>query len=54
MLLLCSGEKLGEANQEQQFNRSVEDIEMWLSETENQLQSADVGKVKIYISVRLQ
>ncbi|XP_057290447.1 spectrin alpha chain, non-erythrocytic 1-like isoform X2 [Hydractinia symbiolongicarpus] len=38
------GEKLTEANQEQQFNRGVEDLDMWLSETENQLHSADLGK----------
>ena len=34
-----------EANQEQQFNRSVEDLEMWLGETEAQVQSEDLGKV---------
>ena len=39
------GGKLVEANQEQQFNRGVEDLEMWLAETENQLKSTDLGKV---------
>ena len=34
-----------EANEEQQFNRSVEDLEMWLGETETQVQSEDLGKV---------
>ena len=41
------GERLIEANQEQQFIRGVEDLEMWLSETENQLKSEDLGKVFI-------
>ena len=41
----CLGERLVEANQEQQFNRSVEDLEMWLGETEAQVQSEDLGKV---------
>lgn len=39
------GEKLKEASQQQQFNRTVEDIELWLSEIEGQLQSEDYGKV---------
>ncbi|XP_065209601.1 spectrin alpha chain isoform X2 [Planococcus citri] len=38
------GEKLQEASQQQQFNRTVEDIELWLSEIEGQLQSEDYGK----------
>lgn len=41
------GEKLQEASQQQQFNRTVEDIELWLSEIEGQLQSEDYGKVCI-------
>lgn len=43
------GEKLQEASEQQQFNRTVEDIELWLSEIEGQLQSEDYGKVHIYI-----
>lgn len=39
------GEKLQEASQQQQFNRTVEDIELWLSEIEGQLLSEDYGKV---------
>lgn len=38
------GEKLQEASEQQQFNRTVEDIELWLSEIEGQLQSEDYGK----------
>ncbi|CAG0916965.1 unnamed protein product [Notodromas monacha] len=38
------GSKLVEASQQQQFNRSVEDIEIWLSEIEAQLGSEDYGK----------
>uniref|UniRef100_A0A4D5R8U1 Spectrin alpha chain n=2 Tax=Scolopendra TaxID=41364 RepID=A0A4D5R8U1_SCOVI len=38
------GAKLAEASQQQQFNRGVEDIELWLSEIEGQLQSEDYGK----------
>ncbi|XP_025205987.1 spectrin alpha chain isoform X1 [Melanaphis sacchari] len=38
------GSKLREAAQQQQFNRTVEDIELWLSEVEGQLLSEDYGK----------
>ncbi|XP_070496510.1 spectrin alpha chain isoform X3 [Chironomus tepperi] len=38
------GCKLQEASQQQQFNRTVEDIELWLSEIEGQLLSEDYGK----------
>lgn len=34
-----------EANDQQQFNRNVEDIEVWLGEIEGQLMSEDYGKV---------
>lgn len=37
--------KLQEASQQQQFNRTVEDVELWLSEIEGQLMSEDYGKV---------
>jgi len=36
--------KLQEAQQQQQFNRGIEDLEMWLSEIEGQLLSEDYGK----------
>lgn len=35
---------LNEAIEEQQFNRTVEDFELWLSEVESQLMSEDYGK----------
>ncbi|XP_037907780.1 spectrin alpha chain isoform X2 [Hermetia illucens] len=38
------GCKLQEACQQQQFNRTIEDIELWLSEVEGQLLSEDHGK----------
>lgn len=38
------GSKLKEANDQQQFNRNVEDIEVWLGEIEGQLMSEDFGK----------
>jgi hypothetical protein len=38
--------KLREASQQQQFNRSIEDVEGWLYEIEGQLKSEDYGKVK--------
>ncbi|XP_057674298.1 spectrin alpha chain, non-erythrocytic 1 isoform X4 [Corythoichthys intestinalis] len=38
------GIKLREANQQQQFNRNVEDIELWLYEVEGHLTSEDYGK----------
>ena len=33
-----------EASQGQQFNRGIEDLELWLSENEAQLVSEDYGK----------
>lgn len=39
-----AGVKLREANQQQQFNRNVEDIELWLYEVEGHLASDDYGK----------
>ncbi|KAE9548243.1 hypothetical protein FO519_008545 [Halicephalobus sp. NKZ332] len=38
------GAKLQEANEEQLFNRNIEDVELWLSELEGQLASEDFGK----------
>ena len=38
------GVKLQEACQQQQYNRGIEDLELWLSEIEGQLQSEDFGK----------
>uniref|UniRef100_A0A2A6CFM8 Spc-1 n=1 Tax=Pristionchus pacificus TaxID=54126 RepID=A0A2A6CFM8_PRIPA len=38
------GAKLREAGDEQQFNRNVEDVELWLSELEGQVASEDFGK----------
>lgn len=38
------GGKLLEASQQQQFNRGIEDFEIWLSEIEGQLMSEDLGK----------
>ena len=38
------GSKLAEAAAQQQFNRGVEDIELWLTEVEGQLLSEDYGK----------
>ena len=37
--------KLQEACQQQQYNRGIEDLELWLSEIEGQLQSEDYGKL---------
>lgn len=44
MCVVPSGIKLREANQQQQFNRNVEDIELWLYEMEGHLASDDYGK----------
>lgn len=41
---LFLGAKLKEAGAQQQFNRNIEDIELWLSEVEGQLLSEDFGK----------
>ena len=40
------GAKLLEACQQQQFNRSVEDVERWLNDIESSLISEDYGKVR--------
>lgn len=36
--------KLQEASQQQQYNRGIEDLELWISEVEGQLMSEDYGK----------
>ncbi|PAV55545.1 hypothetical protein WR25_20353 [Diploscapter pachys] len=38
------GAKLREAGDEQQFNRNIEDVELWLSELEGQVATEDYGK----------
>eukprot|EP00117_Sycon_ciliatum_P010415 scpid4432/ scgid12327/ Spectrin alpha chain, brain; Alpha-II spectrin; Fodrin alpha chain; Spectrin, non-erythroid alpha chain len=38
------GQKLKEANQQQLYNRGVEDVELWLDEVEQQLASEDLGR----------
>lgn len=43
------GAKLNEAAAQQQFNRGIEDIEIWLSEVEGQLLSEDYGKVCLFV-----
>lgn len=44
LFFFFKGIKLREANQQQQFNRNVEDIELWLYEVEGHLASDDYGK----------
>ncbi|KAL3244521.1 hypothetical protein MRX96_002280 [Rhipicephalus microplus] len=39
-----ASDRISEASAQQQFNRGVEDIELWLSEVEGQLMSEDCGK----------
>ena len=41
----CKGNKLREASEQQQFNRNIEDVDIWLHEIESQLASEDYGKV---------
>ena len=41
----CEGNKLREASEQQQFNRNIEDVDIWLHEIESQLASEDYGKV---------
>lgn len=38
------GIKLQEASQQQQYNRGIEDLELWLSDIEAQLASEEYGK----------
>ncbi len=42
---LPAGSKLKDASDQQQFNRNVEDVELWLAEIEGSLMSEDYGKV---------
>ena len=42
--MFLSGNKLSDACKEQAFNRSVADIDRWISEVENALSSDDIGK----------
>ena len=39
------GHKLQQASEQQQFYRTVKDVDLWLDEVENQLESDDLGKV---------
>uniref|UniRef100_A0A3B5KUA7 Spectrin alpha, non-erythrocytic 1 n=1 Tax=Xiphophorus couchianus TaxID=32473 RepID=A0A3B5KUA7_9TELE len=58
--VFVSGIKLREANQQQQFNRNVEDIELWLYERRQDLEdslqqfSRDVDEIEAWISEKLQ
>lgn len=45
-----SGSKLKEAGDQQQFNRNVEDVELWLAEIEGSLMSEDYGKVLLKLN----
>lgn len=40
-----AGQKLKGASDQQQFNRNVEDFEVWMAEIEGSLMSEDYGKV---------
>jgi spectrin alpha len=44
--------KLQEASQQQQYNRGIEDLEMWVSEVEGQLNSEDYGNLKKSVAAR--
>ena len=44
LLLWLLGNKLREASEQQQFNRNIEDVDIWLSEIESQITSEDFGK----------
>lgn len=46
------GTRLNQASQQQQFNRGVEDLEIWLSEVEGQLLSEDYGNSTIFENVK--
>ena len=41
------GTRLNQASQQQQFNRGVEDLEIWLCEVEGQLLSEDYGNLSL-------
>lgn len=41
-----AGQKLREASEQQQFNREVDDLNLWLTETEAHLASENLGNVR--------
>ena len=45
-LYCIAGQKLREASAQQQFNREVDDLNLWLSETEGHLSSENLGNVR--------
>lgn len=40
-----AGEKLQQAHNQQQFDRAVKDVELWLDEVDKQLNTDELGKV---------
>ena len=41
----ATGQKLQQANDQQQFDRAVKDMEIWLDEMDMQLSTEELGKV---------
>lgn len=44
------GSKLQEASEEQQFLRTVSDLDLWIDDINKALASEDLGKVYLYFS----
>ncbi len=44
-LFNTTGQKLQQAHDQQQFDRAVKDMEIWLEEVDMQLSSEELGKV---------
>ena len=54
---LSPGLKLKGASDQQQYNRNVEDFEIWMADIEGSLMSEDFGKVSLnnlYILISIQ
>ena len=46
---MLTGKKLEEACNQQKFDRSVKDVDLWLDEVENQLNTDELGKVQYIV-----
>ncbi len=46
-----SGQKLQQAHDQQQFDRAVKDMEIWLDEVDKQLETDELGRVSNFLKL---
>lgn len=51
-LFVYIGRKLQQAHEQQQFERAVKDMEIWLDEVDKQLSADELGKVSSTENIR--